>query len=174
MREKVLIIFSDVTQKLSLFLIIFFLTYPTLIAQFNASRIDIITNQYLPKTATLSSVIKPNIDLSTGALNQTIPLLSLPGRFKDINMALNYRGTGITVNEVASYVGLGWELQGGGVIVREVKGVPDEINLMSASENHQMNQAGWLDSVERQVNYWTTFQPGFAISDKTVAEKVQL
>jgi hypothetical protein len=68
-----------------------------------------------------------NTNIATGTIAPTIPLLTLPGVSGNIALSLQYTaGSGIKVNEVASEIGLGWSLAGGGAIVRDVKGLPDD------------------------------------------------
>ena len=66
-------------------------------------------------------------NFATGTIAPAIPLLSLPGVSGGISVGLSYQaGSGVKVNSVASEVGLGWVMSGGGSITREVRGVPDD------------------------------------------------
>ncbi|MEM9685565.1 MAG: hypothetical protein AAF934_01415 [Bacteroidota bacterium] len=63
----------------------------------------------------------------TGVPNISIPMYSLSIKGFQSNIALNYHAGGIRVNERASWVGLGWNMNAGGVITREVRGTPDDL-----------------------------------------------
>lgn len=61
----------------------------------------------------------------TGVPNISIPIyeINLDGKIIPINLA--YHASGIKVNQEASWVGLGWSLNAGGCIVKEVRGSDD-------------------------------------------------
>jgi YD repeat-containing protein len=66
------------------------------------------------------------VDLYTGLPGVEIPLYSLHTKDVKVPLSLSYHPSGIKVGEIASWVGLGWTLQGGGVITRSVRGLPDD------------------------------------------------
>jgi hypothetical protein len=66
------------------------------------------------------------VDLFTGDFNYNIPLFELPGPNGGYPFNLSYQA-GITVDQEASWVGLGWSLQPGS-ITRQMRGLPDEFN----------------------------------------------
>ena len=63
-----------------------------------------------------------------GAAEYEVPLYELKGRELRIPISLRYRSNGIKVDEIAGVAGLGWNLEAGGVITREVVYMPDEFN----------------------------------------------
>lgn len=57
-----------------------------------------------------------------------LPLYSIPvDQGLNINVSVSYHGGGVRAGDVASRIGLGWSLNGGGVISRTVRGLPDEV-----------------------------------------------
>jgi hypothetical protein len=64
------------------------------------------------------------IDLFTGDFRYTLPLLVVPGPRGDFPLALAYQA-GITPDQEASWVGLGWTLNVGS-ISRQLRGLPDD------------------------------------------------
>jgi hypothetical protein len=69
-----------------------------------------------------------NIDLSTGIISPSLHLTELSsttGYSVSVDLIYN-SGQGVRVNDIASRVGLGWEIMTGGKIVRQVNGMPDE------------------------------------------------
>jgi hypothetical protein len=79
-----------------------------------------------PTTASLGNFGNIPTDLNAGVATVSIPVVELKGRQLSVPVSLNYRTTGVRVNEMASWVGLGWVLNAGGTITRTVRGLPDE------------------------------------------------
>lgn len=80
------------------------------------------------KTPTPYSFEKYNFlgeDLSRGLLNISIPLYEIKSGSITVPIQLNYNAGGIKVDEIASNVGLGWNLQAGGTVIREIKDLED-------------------------------------------------
>lgn len=65
---------------------------------------------------------------SLGAAEYVVPIYELKGRQLSIPINLRYRSNGIKVDEIAGVAGLGWNLEAGGCITREVVYMPDEFN----------------------------------------------
>jgi YD repeat-containing protein len=67
------------------------------------------------------------VDLYTGSLELSVPVCALASKMLTIPVSVDYSdGRGIQVQEYASQVGLGWQLNAGGSITRVVRGYPDE------------------------------------------------
>ena len=86
----------------------------------------------LPPSPTVASLMKFEevpVNNYTGIPDISLPIYSFPTHSKDltVNISLNYHPSSIAVDEVASYVGLGWNLMAGGTISRTVKGLPDDL-----------------------------------------------
>lgn len=62
------------------------------------------------------------VDLSSGDFNYNIPIMDVGGY--PLNLAYN---SGVTMDQEASWVGLGWDLSVG-QIARQVRGLPDDFN----------------------------------------------
>ncbi|MEO1653820.1 MAG: hypothetical protein AAFU64_09760, partial [Bacteroidota bacterium] len=97
------------------------------------SSIDDFSKGYLPVTppspqaASLGKYVETPVDLSTGQPSISIPLCALEGKEINVPVSLSYRsGGGIKVEDISSWVGLGFDLNAGGVITRTVYGNPDE------------------------------------------------
>ncbi|RYU93030.1 hypothetical protein [Emticicia agri] len=66
------------------------------------------------------------VNYHTGLTNQSIPIYTVKSKDVSLDLSLSYHGSGNKVGDVASWVGLGWSLNAGGVITRTVQGSPDE------------------------------------------------
>lgn len=79
-----------------------------------------------PQASEMTRYGTHNVNLYTGRVSISIPI----GTYKDtdfeIPVSLNYSYNGFKANEQPSEAGLGWTVSCGGVITREVRGIPDE------------------------------------------------
>lgn len=79
-----------------------------------------------PTAAALGKFADIPVGLYTGKPQITIPLWTVIAGKLALPISLDYNAGGIKVEEIASWVGLGWSLNAGGVITRAMRGVPDE------------------------------------------------
>lgn len=78
-----------------------------------------------PEAASFEPVDAPDmVNLSTGDLSYVMPLLNVPSPEGGYPLALSYHA-GIAMDQEASWVGLGWNLNPG-AINRTISGVPDD------------------------------------------------
>ena len=63
---------------------------------------------------------------SLGASQYSVPLWELKGRELSLPISLEYSSNGIRLDEIAGVAGLGWALNAGGCITRDVVYMPDE------------------------------------------------
>ncbi len=88
-----------------------------------------------------------------GMAEIAIPIYTLQGRELTIPVSLAYRSGGVKVDEVAGVAGLGWILEAGGCITREVMYMPDEYNNWSF---YQFPSETMLADLNAQSNNTTT------------------
>lgn len=102
---------------------------------------------YFPVSPNAASFAKQGlfpVDYSTGKLNVNIPLYTIKTKELTVPIGVSYNTAGIQLDELASWVGLGWNLNAGGAIVRNVKGIPDVgtvpdlTNLAFTDENYRI------------------------------------
>ncbi len=79
-----------------------------------------------PNVAALIGYSETQVELSAGLPSISIPLYNIKQGNIQVPISLNYSTGGIRVEEVASWVGLGWSLSCGGVISRTMQGLPDD------------------------------------------------
>jgi YD repeat-containing protein len=80
-----------------------------------------------PTSSSLGKYGQYPVNHSTGLVPITIPLYEIKSGELSQTIELSYHGGGIRVNEEATWVGLGWDLNFGGVITRTMNGFPDEL-----------------------------------------------
>jgi hypothetical protein len=89
-------------------------------SQFKASKVI----PPSPDAANLGKFGNVPVSLFTGSPQIAVPLTSIGSRIPT-EVSLTYNNTGFRPGDVASWVGLGWTLNAGGVVTRSVLGNPD-------------------------------------------------
>jgi hypothetical protein len=75
------------------------------------------------------------VSYHTGIPQVSLPLYTISEGSLTIPISLSYHAGGIKLDEQASWVGLGWSLNAGGVITRTVVGTPDENGTAESAKN---------------------------------------
>lgn len=83
---------------------------------------------YTPNTYAFARYGDLPVDYSTGIPQISIPLTSISDRDIKVDVSLSYYASGIKVDQEASWVGLGWSLNAGGMITCQLRGAPDEMD----------------------------------------------
>ncbi|MCI5057086.1 MAG: hypothetical protein MRY83_13315, partial [Flavobacteriales bacterium] len=79
-----------------------------------------------PNAASLGKYGEIPVSKHTGTPEIKIPVYDFVAGDLSLPLSLSYHASGIRVNEVSSWVGLGWTFNAGGMISRTVMGEPDE------------------------------------------------
>lgn len=79
-----------------------------------------------PDAAALGKYGSTPVGLHTGIPEISIPLYTVKSGNLELPISISYHASGVKVNEIASWVGLGWSLNAGGVVTRSVVGKSDE------------------------------------------------
>ncbi len=82
-----------------------------------------------PNTASLGKYLETPVSYETGIPNIKVPIYTIKEGDVSLPISLSYHAGGIKVEEVASWVGLGWSLNVGGLISRTTKGLPDDTSI---------------------------------------------
>jgi hypothetical protein len=82
------------------------------------------------------------VNLFTGTPRIAVPLGGVSDHDLSDAFALTYNTRGVSVKAATGFYGLGWQLSGGGgSVVREVRGLPDDLNEMNGAGSRK----GWLN-----------------------------
>lgn len=80
-----------------------------------------------PNTADFARQGNVPISLYAGELNLSIPLINVPiGNQAPLDISLSYNASGFVPSKRSGIIGLNWALNVGGMITREVRGLPDD------------------------------------------------
>jgi len=79
-----------------------------------------------PDVAAMAKYITMPVSYSTGVPEISVPIYTLKSGDLSLPVTLSYNASGIKVEEVATWVGLGWNLNSGGSVSRIVRGLPDD------------------------------------------------
>ena len=105
-----------------------FFAFHTCIAQTGIMSTSIDLFEHMPtspNSASLGKYSNYSVSMSTGIPSIEIPIYTIKSGNINIPIKLKYHAGGILVNETASWVGLGWSLDAGGVINKRVNGQDD-------------------------------------------------
>ncbi|HTE28062.1 hypothetical protein [Flavitalea sp.] len=81
-----------------------------------------------PEAASLGKYGDVPVSLASGLAQIGIDMYNLRVGDIEVGVNLSYHSGGIRVDEIASSVGLGWNLNAGGVITRAILGTADFVN----------------------------------------------
>ena len=132
-------LFARISVRISALSILVFVTLLNLVS-FSQ------TNPLSPNAASLGMYADVPVNPYTGLPSISIPLLTVSSRDVSIPISLDYHASGIKGTQEASWVGLGWALQAGGVITRTVRdeddlddgGYPDDEIVPQWDENNNL------------------------------------
>ncbi len=80
-----------------------------------------------PDAAALTPAANTGAAMYTGQPEVVIPLWELTGSRVSVAVTLTYRSSGMQVDALEGWTGMGWTLHAGGVITRTVRGQPDDL-----------------------------------------------
>ncbi len=79
-----------------------------------------------PEAAAIAKFGDTPVSYNTGTPNISVPIYQIEGRELSLPISMSYDSKGIKTRDIASWVGLGWTLNAGGIITRTIRGLADE------------------------------------------------
>jgi hypothetical protein len=79
-----------------------------------------------PDAASLGKYGSTPVGLHTGIPNISIPIYTIKTSRLEVPISISYHAGGVKVSDIASWIGLGWSLEAGGVVSRSVVGRSDD------------------------------------------------
>lgn len=102
----------------------------------------------------ITKISSQNVNEFTGGFSYSVPLLTVPSPYgPGVSIGAGY-SAGIGVNQSASEIGLGWGINLGGVISRNVSGIPDDWNgaVVADPQNVGFNTQGGVMYFKNDIN----------------------
>lgn len=106
--------------------IVILLCSEVIIAQTDTFNFPSVAGFGSPTASSMVKVEQIPVDYYNGTASTSIPLHVFSYYQHNIPISLSYQSTGLRVQERASWVGLGWALNAGGVVNRTLHGMPDD------------------------------------------------
>ena len=107
-----------------------------------------------PNVAALGLYGEIPVSKFTGMPDISVPIYEVPvGDFK-LPFSLHYHAAGIRPDQHPGWVGMGWNLNTGGVVSRTVKGKPDDCNVKN--HTYLMNMGYYFHSETLNTPQWNT------------------
>lgn len=102
---------------------------------------------YSPQAAEMMRYDQMPVNMSTGKIEMSISLFDIKDRDFNFPLVLSYNSGGFKPTQPDNYVGRDWTLNCGGVIYRQIRGLPDDIeqHYTSASGMHEGEQEYFTD-----------------------------
>jgi hypothetical protein len=111
-----------------------------------------------PEAGAINRFQDVSVNLFTGSAVVPLPLYTLTDGALQVPISLDFNASGIKAEEVASWVGLGWNLNAGGMISRMTKDKPDEGKLDMISGN-------WSSYDHRKGYYFNGIKGNHPVTD---------
>ncbi|WP_299438792.1 hypothetical protein [uncultured Aquimarina sp.] len=80
-----------------------------------------------PEVASLGQYVDTPVSLFTGIPGIGVPLCTIKQKRFSVPISLSYHAGGVTLDQIASRIGLGWSLSAGGMISRQKRQLPDDV-----------------------------------------------
>ena len=79
-----------------------------------------------PEAANLGRFGEVPVNTSVGMAEFSVPIYTIKEYDFDLPISLSYQHNGLVVDQIPGHLGMGWSLDAGGMITRQVRGRPDE------------------------------------------------
>jgi hypothetical protein len=120
-------------------LFVFFLGVNWVLGQGDVTKLIPKKTPESPNVASLGKYVDIPVGNYTGTPNISIPIHTVQNRSISVPISISYHASGIKVEEEASWVGLGWSLNAGGVIRKTVKS-RDDFSINGMIDSYQTYQ----------------------------------
>ena len=123
-------------------------------SQLNFNKIAVVSAvKPAAPTSLATNAVLDGVDYATGTLNVSIPIYEVRSKSMSVPITLNYSANGLRPSNPGSWVGMGWNLETGGDIIREVRGLMgdggySDVNVVNLSAYNNTE----LEKVQNVIN----------------------
>jgi YD repeat-containing protein len=110
-----------------------------------------------PEAASVFKFSEVPVSLHTGLPSIEIPLYTITSGGVTVPITLSYHARGIKVAEIASRVGLGWTLNAGGMISRQIRDKADGSSGQFNIANTYKNNGDFFTSALKRSAVWNSY-----------------
>ncbi len=115
-----------------------------------------------PNMAAYAKYVDIPVNHYTGVPHISIPLYTINEGDLKLPISLNYHSSGFKVTEESTWVGLGWTLNAGGVITRQIRGLDDiqDFEFPLGYYNRQPNtcpEGSFSEEIE-EIEFYSTYR----------------
>lgn len=110
-----------------------------------------------PESAAMERYGDIPVDLSSGLVQISVPIYEVKSRQLSLPISLSYHASGIKVQDMSTPVGLGWVLNAGGSVSRNVVGKADENGLLTGTPGAYYRDVSSLANSTYSLNNNTDF-----------------
>lgn len=115
-----------------------------------------------PDVCALGKYVEYPVGLYTGTIPITIPVYTLSDGALDVPVHLSYHASGNKVDDAASFAGLGFALNAGGVVMRSVRNLPDDYPVNGFCTYSQTYSENYLNTHANRFIQWEEIAKGCA------------
>lgn len=119
-----------------------------------------------PEAAAFAKYGNTPVNLYSGTPEISIPIGSVQGREINVPISLSYDASGIKVEQLATWAGLGWNLNVGGMVTRQVNGLPDDF-IYASPTYHPFYKSSIFSDYQFAKNFWPAEGSTYPAADLT-------
>lgn len=135
--------------------ILFIANAPTIFligqARDGLSPYELSKQSFSPQVMGMKRYDRIGTPLSNGLVDLNIPLITYKDRDFEFPISLRYDSQGFKPADAGNYVGLSWLLSCGGIIHREIMGIPDDLHRLY-NQQHYEEVKGFLHIYDKSLN----------------------
>jgi len=90
---------------------------------------QMVTMPTSPEAAAFAKYGNTPVTQFSGTPNISVPIGNVQGRSFGVPMSMSYDPSGVRVEQLATWVGLGWNFNVGGAVTRQTNGLPDDYSI---------------------------------------------